>query len=236
MWIVQWLMMSYGGGKSFPKTWLVSYYKLDNNANDAHGSNNGTLQGPTYTASGKINGAYDFDGSNDRIKIPNPSLNMASAYTLGAWIKIDAIGGEQGIIVRDKYYDAAQERVFQFRVDSDGKIRLIRFISGGNIQAVSADAISTGAWYFVVATFDNSVGSKIYINGSQNGTTQTTTTNNVNGTNSDVYLGAMENSNVYPYIDHFLNGIIDEVGIWSRALTSDEITQLYNNGNGLAYS
>src|SRR6056297_1341554 len=56
---------------------LVSYWKLDGDATDSHGSNDGTNNGADLTATGKINQCGDFDGSDDYI-----DTNLGTSYAI----------------------------------------------------------------------------------------------------------------------------------------------------------
>ena len=217
----------------FPMDGLVAYYKLDGNSNDAHGSNNGTVSGATYTASGKINGAYDFDGSNDNINCGNASiLNIAgsgSEITLAAWIKVPSSGGGTILI---KGYEGGNKMNWSISCNSDYLgFRVVA--ANGRGHRTPIGSITPDNWYFVVATC--SYGDTVpimYINGISQSLTITdsvASTYNFPSTTENVMIGSQSNNT------NFFDGIIDEVGIWSRALTSDEITQLYNNGNGLTY-
>ena len=70
---------------------LVGYWPLDANANDySTNTNNGTILNANPIA-GKVSNAYDFNGSNSYINIPNaPVLNITTAITIQAWIKRDS--------------------------------------------------------------------------------------------------------------------------------------------------
>ena len=70
---------------------LVSYYKMDTNGSfpDAHGTNNGTINWATYTASGKINWGYSFDGVNDWVDT-NFAPDFLNPYTIAWYFKTSA--------------------------------------------------------------------------------------------------------------------------------------------------
>ena len=80
-------------------------------------------------------------------------------------------------------------------------------------------------WHFIVCTYDGS-NIKLYVDGSYIG--QTAASGNIAGAAGATYLGAYNKAN-----DHYLNGKIDEVSIWNSALSSNEVSALYNSGNGL---
>ena len=65
----------------------VGYWDLNNNLLDSSTNGNDfTNNGATYTASGKLQGAYDFDGTNDYMS-SSADLSTGSALSWGAWIK-----------------------------------------------------------------------------------------------------------------------------------------------------
>ena len=207
---------------------LISFWKLDESSGDvldAHGDNDGTNDGATPNVAGKINTAYSFDGSNDYINLPDINADINTGYTLSAWIKtsMTTIGG---ILTRD-----GSPRFWQFRIRS-GKINFIRFYSGGNTNLVTADTYNDGDWHFVVATFSSSIGSKIYVDGVEEASDDVTN-ENIEGTGTDLTIGTIERT--YGGHEYYFDGIIDEVSFWSRYLTQEEVTQLWNSGDGLAY-
>ena len=81
--------------------------------------------------------------------------------------------------------------------------------------------IKPDKWYYVVYTFNGSV-SNLYVNNKLKSTVAKISAFTPN--NSNLYIGRMENS-TFPY---FFNGVIDEIRIYNRALSSDEVLGLGN--------
>ena len=212
---------------------LVSYYDfnetsgnlLDLTANSYDGSNTGI----TYSQTGIINDAYSFNGSTSKSNLGNNDLGIATGFTISAWIKTSTSGYLQ-IMARDT---SSNKRYFQFRLN-DGVLEIIRWdLSNTLIGFVSSTGtVNNGAWHHVAVVFDNSVGTTLYIDGSPDGT-DSLTTNNQDGLGLNTIIGAREAS-LGSYSD-FFNGLIDETGIWNRALTSTNVNELYNGGDGLTY-
>jgi len=105
---------------------LVSYWKLNvgsSNQIDSVNSNDGTVDGATYTASGKIGGAYNFDGTNDRINISNDaSFNSLSAYSISAWIYRD---GTSDDFIFSKLNDSTEHnKNYEFGIESNKNISI----------------------------------------------------------------------------------------------------------------
>jgi len=69
----------------------LAYWTFNNTFADSLGLWNGTSHGVSYTASGKINGGYEFDGVNDQITISSADvkavITQGSAYTVNMWFK-----------------------------------------------------------------------------------------------------------------------------------------------------
>ena len=218
---------------SYLVTDLVSYYKIDNSTGDAIdvvGSNDGTIYGATYTSSGKINGARDFDGDSDYIKLTSTyDFQSENAITYAAWIKPTALQDYDGIIGGWSMSTSAQ-RAYLGTMADGSLIAAMRYTDGDIIAPFSATGqITTGSWYHVAMTAEGGTGGsiKIYINGVQSGTTEdiTKTLRTMAGS---WYIGQTGNNG-------WFDGLIDEAGLWERVLNSTEISELYNSGDGLAY-
>ena len=206
---------------------LVSYWKLNvgsSNQIDSVNSNDGTVDGATYTASGKIGGAYNFDGTNDRINISNDaSFNSLSAYSISAWIYRD---GTSDDFIFSKLEDSTEHnKNYEFGIESN-KIFLLNGNGGGYNKVLGTSTLSSSTWYFVVGVWDGT-DIKVYLDGSLDCSPISSTV--VSFGTTAIALGTRQTG--YAFFD----GKIDEVGFWDRALTSTEITQLYNGGTGITY-
>lgn len=213
---------------------LVSYYKFDaSNSNDSVGSNNGTDTTITYSSgNGKINNGAGFNGVASKISLGNSTTLTPGAITIAAWINLTSLTGAPQICSRD-YADSgnANTRNYQFRVFSS-KIEFIPFNASTNGDVAGATTLSTGTWYYAVATWDGTT-EKVYLNGAEDGSNAFSGTLRSGGT-SNTFIGCAQNGGAGLNSD-FFSGAIDEVAIWSRALSAAEITSLYNSGAGLQY-
>lgn len=216
---------------------LISYYKLDNNANDAHGSNNGTVNGATYTASGKINGAYDFDGVNDFISLPNNFNFGTSGLTISAWIKTtEATNNGEILFIQDDYN--SHNPLIEFTIKSNGTV-IVRVRGQTNtanfFSETSTTTVNDGNWHHLVLVFDdaNDTG-YLYIDGSEELSATGRTTTNINFGAGFPTIGKVLQNWVSSSVYYF-DGIIDEFAIWNRPLSSTEVGELYNSGAGLTY-
>ncbi len=210
---------------------LISYYKLDETSGDvidSHGSNNGTNNGATRGVTGKIENAFDFDGSNDYVSTPTETRETMSFswWRKGteptAWLELSShkTGNDQGNI--------------GIGFNADGIFRL-QFIST-NVNEftdnVETDALD-GNWHHAVVVVEKSGSDTIvtaYLDGEF--VEDVTISSASLSDNFPIYFGAGETD----YPTHFNAEVtLDEIGIWHRALTSSEVTDLYNDGDGLGY-
>ena len=91
---------------------------------------------------------------------------------------------------------------------------------------------NTGQWYHIVVTRKASTGTKIYVNGTLN-VSNTSTINPNYATTQYTTLGATQYQP--STTTYYFNGKIDAVNVWDKELTSTEVTELYNSGNGKQY-
>jgi hypothetical protein len=152
----------------------------DQSGNANNGTGNGWITEGGVTGPDGVSPATDFDGSDDYLAMPQDMIQgIASACTWKAWIKKTASGINQ-IICYDR---VGAERQFQFRVDADGGLRLIRFDSSSNVVCnfATSQKLDNDEWYLVAATFSVANGSRLYIDGTLRGTdaNQTATSDRV---------------------------------------------------------
>ena len=212
---------------------LVAYYPFSGNANDASGNgNNGTVGGAALAIDrfGNANSAYYFNGSSS-IVVPNStSLNITgNQLTISYWIKWNGSvfdGNFKGISKGGYNLGTGYELMLGGSSGSDS----ITHFNIANGTTAEADYYNTnsfsGSWVHVAGVLDNSM--KLYINGvlyaenvSPNITSPGTTT-------SDLYIGTRTPGNS---LVGWLNGFMDDIRIYNRALSAPEVTQLYYAGN-----
>jgi hypothetical protein len=205
---------------------LVAYYPFNGNANDSSGNNNNpSFNNATLTTNrfGNANSAYNFNGTNNYMRIPNSSsLNMGNQISICTWVKPKGF-----------YQGQCRNNMLLIKGDADflqGSYSL-RFADPVNgcsatnndqniFYGVGAFAdtpiVALNQWYSVVNTYDG-VTAKMYVNCILVKSTivsYTTFTNNY-----DLFFGRLNNSQ-YPY---WLNGDLDEVRIYNRAINQDEV-------------
>jgi hypothetical protein len=211
-----------------PSNGLVGWWPFNGNAIDESGNgNNGTVNGATLTTDrfGNANKAYSFDGTGDYIDCGNStSVNILGSISISAWINAIDFFSENGIISKMGSYDLITGA--ENTVPPLDKIRWLQ--AGGFLYT---NSIQPNNWLNVVAILDlNSNIKSIYINGSLVAT-QSVNLASITPSNENLYIGAHQPL-VIP--DWSFHGSLDDIGIWNRALTQQEITDLYNGTLGIS--
>ncbi len=199
---------------------LVACYPFNGNANDESGNGlNGTVTGATLTTDrfGNANSAYAFDGIDDQIRVLNdPALNGMTEMTLVAWTKIIGWGGP--FISKDRLGD------YQYNLSGGDRAGVTAWFYAGaeHLGADSSRYINDGNWHLIVGILKNNEKAEIYIDGVLDRTAYPSSWPwNLSGS-GDLCMGRRCDLK-YP-----LNGLIDDVRIYNRALNQDEINQLFN--------
>jgi len=182
---------------------------------------NCTLNGnATYTADGKFGGGLLLDGSGDFISCGSSTLTNLpignSNYTISVWVKSAALN-TGGYIGWGEY--GSNNRVNAFRTNNDG----IQNYWWGNDLIHSSPALNLlNQWHHAVVNY-NGTTRTIYFDGALLKTDTPGAT--LNSTASNFAIGRTA-----PMYVEFFNGTLDDLSIWNRALTLNEITYLYNSG------
>lgn len=222
------------------RTGLVAFYPFCGNALDA-GSNN--LNGTTNNLSfgddrfGKANssGVFGANGSPSFLSIPANPLLQPLSYSLSAWfntsvIQAGALGSGLDQVIAGytpvDWSTGPSYKMFLYVTDNSSLMSR-QWTPGTSWQDIvtATGFVSTGNWVHAVTTFDHTTGiQKLYLNGVLYGTR-----NSILQYNGQVALmiGATYESSSGAITGKFI-GKIDDFGLWNRALSDTEISQLYN--------
>ena len=208
---------------------LVAYYSFDLGTAANMTSNGAVLDGivgSNVTPSpGKLGAGFSFPGNDQasgRIRVPdNALLDLTTGVTLSAWVNTTS-SNRQMIVTK-----TASGNNTYFMEQLNGRVNggvNTNPTSSGNITERSGSVtINNGLWNHVAVTYDGA-SLLIYVNGVQNGSRSVS--GNLFNNNTSLYIGDWQSSG------RSFTGMIDEVGVWGRALSQAEIGQLYNNGLG----
>jgi hypothetical protein len=222
------------GGDSL-KTGLIGYWTFDganmkSNVTDVSGSgNNGLLTNfaatSTVVTPGKLGQALKFDGTDDIVTTPQLSTGTGP-FSISAWVKVDDLTGRSfnngvGIIA---HFNNDLAGDFALSITSGYSVSFLNNRTGGNDSTgeseTSANVVSKNKWAHVVAVWDGSV-NKIYVNG----VSKTFTSSSWGDWGTESGLGRLANLSLYYY-----KGAMDDIRVYNRALTANEISQIYKLG------
>lgn len=208
----------------------------------ATGTNTGLpLGGTTYGAPGPsaFTGAptsVAFDGSTGWGETLS-GLTMPANYTLMAWIKPSALNGAILGATSNQSNVAASSADRMVWIDAAGRLDFGNDVT--TLRATAASALSSGTWYFVVATKSTTTGMALYINGLSNNTNVSAgakATLNYTGYWHLGWGGAVGSAfNNLPTTDFFAGDIAD-VAVFPTALSAATVTNLYGQTTQAAFS
>lgn len=213
---------------------LVHLNEASGNLNDSSGlGNNGRVYGATYGATGKFENALSFDGSNDFADFGNAaSLRITGNVTLSQWVKFNQIPTGTTVYATLDKNEAGGYGIIANEQIAGGLGRLVTYFHVGGAYknvGVNLTSLSAGVWYHVAATY-NGTGVAFYLNG--NLTESVAASGSITDVASyNLTIGA----NPGPAYNEFFNGMIDEVGVWNRSLSSSEILNMYKRGMNLRF-
>ena len=192
------------------------------------------------------------DGTSNSVRFPSLSDYLetstekawdgtSGAISVSVWMKIESIGSTFAAIISWRDEAAANDRLLDFRVTNDAPDvgRFIVFDDGAtedNVSAVATTDSGAGAgWIHMVGVFDGTDTATIYINAVSE------------DTDTDASFESLESTATMPFrigniawdtasSSFRLGGNVNSFGLFDAALTQDDITALYNSGNGGYYS
>jgi len=222
---------------------LVAYYPFTGNANDSSGNaNNGIVTGATLTTDrfGLSNSAYNFNGLNSKISLPNAFFDGKNSITqcsFSTFININK-SGSYGIWGKTIFWGEVN-----LLVNDDNSITFFWANSntGNTYSSIRSEAnkIAANKWYHIAVNFSNSV-LKLYINGMEVNSTLSYSMqgggfiSNTN-VNSQINFAQDLNSSIIGLttisgnLTNYFNGKIDDLRVYNRTLTTNEIAYLNLN-------
>ena len=191
-------------------------YSSSNIVVDSSGQeNNGTFYGATWINSSiKGNGAFNFNGVNNSVNVSSIPALMGENVTVSAWV----------------YWTEGTDNCDPIISQSNNTNGYCLFVNNSNnkpnFRLGSTSAVSSGnlgnGWHNIVGTHNGTSNLlKIYVDGKNTGNTSKTGV----GIDSSAFVGFDNNSN-------YFNGTIDEIAVWNRTLSDDEISMMYHGNFG----
>ncbi|KJU84017.1 FG-GAP repeat-containing protein [Candidatus Magnetobacterium bavaricum] len=209
----------------------IAYYPFNGNANDASGrGNNGVVHGATLTTdrAGNANSAYSFNGADSYIGVPdNDALTLgASPFTIATWVYFNQVDVRTPIMAHDEGYGNANKWILWYDEQGSGNVAsgpaLRLHVNGTGLTPTDVGYATwtpnKNRWYHVAVTRSGNTYS-FYVDGTMIGTSQNSTV--IPNPAAELTLGRAE--------AFYLNGCLDDVRLYNRALSAAEIKAL--NGN-----
>lgn len=214
---------------------LVGYWSFNNTttnvAQDFSGnSNHGSIKNMATTSAvvaGNVGQALYFDGTNDYVLGPDiNSIDGSSVLTVSVWVKPAALTTADHFVAKN---NSCCSSSFGFRTDdSDSNDVRFNVSTGANNATTNSNVLAVDQWTHLTAVYDGSLANsdriKIYVNGVDSGTVSGTIPTTIPSTTYQVTIGAAGE------IGRYFNGTIDEVKIFTRALSASEVRTLYQTG------
>lgn len=215
-----------------PNTNLIANYKLEGNANDATGNNNGTLQNtPATTADrfGNAAKAYTLNGSSQYISTANQYTNPAN-FSISSWFKTSSTSGGKLIGFGNTQVGQSSQYDRHIYMNNSGQIYFGVYPSA--VKTINSTlSYNDNNWHLATATLSSVNGMVLYIDGVQVAADPTVTT-------AENYTGywkiGFDNTSGWtsqPSSNYF-NGTLDDVLIYQRALSAAEILTLFVSPDG----
>lgn len=215
-------------------TGLLGYWQINEGSGnvtaDSLGVYEGKLMAPAWNTTGILNKSLQFDGSTQRLINLTHMGELPTNHTINMWYwhattnpsaRETLISNSNEKVLPGKY-----KYVLRFTSDSDGKLQLASY-DGTFTGGTTAADWATGQWVMITLSISGNTG-RVYIN---NGTNPHITLTLKNVTQNWFGFGG----HIYSTIQNPFKGLIDEIGIWGRNLTTAERVLLYNGGAGLPY-
>jgi hypothetical protein len=204
----------------------VAYWSFDTSdgssnqiVKDIIGNADGNNVGATQ-ANGKKSEAYFFDGDNDRIEIgPRPELWQTGENTISLWTYPEGIR-------RSHLFSTESNDEGTYSIIIENTAGILKFFAEDDLIETT-QIIPDNTWTHITISFDGT-NAKIYINGDYKETLDYSAGfDSISWEpNNPIFFGARHDGTEQEF-----EGYIDEVGVWNKVLTSQEITTLYTNVN-----
>ena len=215
---------------------IVSYWKFDVDSStqvDSVGSNSLTNNGASYDSSGLINADYSYTTNDYMIKSSPTGLKGLSAFSISLWVKFSSLPSLSYLVC---YGDPDSFTAASWFVRQQGSQLYCGLYSDTGTSVLirtASNTFVTGQYYHVVFAWEANNVLKIYVDGVDTSYTYAVGSGippDMESTPSDDNLRFGVDDAAY-----YLEGNLDEVGCWSKALSSSEVSELYNSGVGFQY-
>ena len=219
------MVLDFALGLSLPiPSGIVAWWKGEGNASESINGYNGSLLNGATCSAGEVGQAFLFAGGSQCMQASDgPLLNTSSAMTLECWVYINAFPACDAVLIAGK--DSTSAHQYQIALCSNpGRwcFRPLIMLPNGVMVLVSGYIVpEVNTWNHVAMTYDGS-SLKLYVNGSFD--VSVAAPGAIPATADPFLVGG------YGTGPWTLNGKVDEVSLYNRALSETEIQDIYNVG------
>ena len=215
---------------------LISYYNFEQTSGhllDQVGTGSSTAETITSrNVAGIVNNGWDFEWSSTDVLTMGTGelthIDVNDARTISVWLKPESLSLSGGSQTPYGYGTAGDNQKWAFLLIYDANLIRIDTYNANCQLSIAGDAfIKVGQWELYTVTYDGT-NCKFYRNNTLLGTVAPSAVPNTATTSFEIGRGLSVNENR-------VDGVMDEMGMWSRALNSTEINQLWNGGSGITY-
>lgn len=206
-----------------PLPLFVAHYQFDGNGTDATGNGRtATVVNGTYVT-GRTGSAVNLNGSNGYVALPAGILAGATNFSVALWVRVDTLTNWARVF---DFGSGTGVNMFLTARSGSGTARFAITATGaGGEQRIDAPtALPAGAWTHVAVTRNGNLG-VLYVNGAEVARSTALTLSPANlGSTTQNWVGRSQ------YADPYLDGAVDSLRLYSRALTAAEVADLASSG------
>ncbi len=203
---------------------LISHWSADGDATDSQGNNSGTLENGAGFAPGEIGQAFNFQ--NGSYVNAGTSASLAPAtITVEYWIYGRSVNSDytQPISRWGHNTSSPDSWIFDYAPNDDFYFSVVN-TSGTQANAGTTAPLALNAWHFIAGTYNGTTVS-LYVDGQLAGTAALTGAIQNNSSTTSIGTKFADGTTHYSF-----NGLVDDVGIYNRALTPSELSSIYTAG------
>jgi hypothetical protein len=213
---------------------IVGYWKFDENTGTTVGDSTASALTGTWTGTtgsqwiaGIVGSGGNFNGTDLYVTAGSKSLSLGTSITLSFWVYPTTLTAATYYCWFSFGGYIAGGFILQRAGDSGDKIR---FAWAGTDTYDSVAFSTTGSWQHLVCVVSAGVPTTMYVNNVATSFVRQGGVGTFSATDPKALELGRRGDNT-----QYINGIMDEVGLWNRALPPGEVAELYNNKNGLPY-
>lgn len=211
---------------------LVAWWQAEGNASDAVGGSHGTLIGGAGFAPGVVGQAFVLDGVDGWASLANTAtMDFGTGdFTIELWMNPDSVSRLQDLILKVCCGFFPSNRLYLIEIDAGTLRFLIRGTAANQNDLIVPVNLTPGVWHHVAAVRQGDT-SLLYVNGGLIGS-QTAGVAADSGSGGSAAFGRQVPIHpLFPTDTRFFGGLLDEISLYRRALTEQEIQQITAAGS-----